>query len=185
MVLAQPMMAHTPGFNRIQWPYPWASVPEDLLLIVLGVYVWRGNPRQVRTLLAALMFAKAATAVGRLFESPTMFSKSIWFSVASVGAWAAIGFGVWRAAEWGRRGCIIVGIAFYGLLLSSQAWAMRLVPAQHFISDPVAAFIFYVTTAITVAFIIVPYVALAIYGVLPSTLREFAAARAARNAATS
>lgn len=148
---------------------PWVQLSEGLLMIALGISLLRGSSPSVRAFVATLLFAKAAASATAMLGTGA-FASPPWFAISMMLLWASVGVGVWRAAEWGRRSCMIVGLAMHGYLLACSVTAMRM-----FVDDRP----WIVVSTVTFVMLVCPYVLLAIYGVLPSTRKHFADVRAA------
>jgi peptidoglycan/LPS O-acetylase OafA/YrhL len=159
-------------YESIRNPTAWLLAPEAILTTLLGAWVWLGRPRKVRRTVAALLLAKMALPCALLFTS---WPSSIhwWRSLPPILVFTIIGVGVWRATEWGRRGCIVLGLAMYAIYLASSSLAMQILVERG--SSHAVEF----TTVSWFArlWLVLPFVALAIYGVLPSTRAHFAEAR--------
>jgi hypothetical protein len=156
-------------------PVPsWLSLPDDLLTIALGIAVLRNRPSAVRRVLSAVLLSKALWNVCATHAS-SPYGNATSISVAYAIAWTCLGIGVWRATEWGRRGCTLIGIAVVTYSIVSD---LRIL-SQFAEEQPASALFAAIAASIAFVAIDLPYLALAAYGVLPSTKKHFAEARAA------
>lgn len=154
----------------------WIDVAEGLIWIGLGTAVWRRFPSMARGSIALLMLMKGARHVVWLI-SPNMFSRP-WCADLIVGlTWLALGFGIWRASEWARSGCTVLGLAIYGFQVFGLAWSTRQL-GDWVSSHPI---VFAQTAILAATVVALPPLTLAIYGVLRSTRDHFAEARDARD----
>jgi hypothetical protein len=151
----------------------WSNVFEGLLWIALGTAVWKTDQPMLRRSLALFLIATGASAFGFMVWGSTPGFSPIQSGKLIV--LFALGVGVWNAREWARRGCIVLGLFAYGYKLSSLAVGYRMFGEQ--VRFDFATWVLMVTMSLLV--VIWPLLALAIYGVLPSTRIHFAEAREA------
>ena len=145
---------------------------EALTWMGLAAGVHRRNPALIRRSLSALMICKG------LYQA-TLFlvqAPDAWPAVGAmrVAICIALGVGLWQAREWSRWGVGAWGLLQYGLVLASASFAYRMV--LRYEPDPAVVSVgpwYFALIALSV----LPSVGLAIYSVLPSTIRHFAEAR--------
>jgi hypothetical protein len=152
----------------------WIGVPSGIAFLVLGIAVFRSRSSSIRKSLAAVFLLSAAARIGGLFLDGGQTWEAWWVSLTLAIALGAVSAGVWRAREWSRWSCVILGIALWAEALTASAYGMlrsmmygvRESPSEMAISWSVGVAI----TAITP-------MALMVYGVLPSTRKHFADVR--------
>jgi hypothetical protein len=151
----------------------WSNLLEGPLWIGMGSAVLRSDRTLLRRSLSLLLMVKGASVVGFM-----VWGTAPGLSLLRLGEmviWLGLGLGVWSAREWARRSCVILGLLSYGYSLSSIAFAFNL-----FHEHRSSSLVMWAMIIITSLFVVVgPPLALAIYGVLPSTREHFAETRAA------
>jgi hypothetical protein len=157
----------------------WIQVPESIATFVLAVAVARGDVSAIRKRLALVLVLSATLRVAWLFSPLPLVDVPLvdawWVSLPLAIMLATAGVGVWRAHEWGRRSCLILGIA----LVASQLYS--LVSGYFGVEGRTGrGTAFLIVMLIALPMLAAPYVALGIYGVRQSTRRHFADVREAR-----
>jgi hypothetical protein len=161
------------GRYRLPGVSGWSNLLEGPLWIGMGSAVWRSDRTLLRRSLSLLLMVMGASVVGfMVWGSSPGFSL---FMLGKMVVWLGLGVGMWSAREWARRGCVILGLLFYGYRLSSMAFAYDLFHER--VSFGLVTWA--MTITMTLFVIVGPPLALAIYAVLPSTRKHFAETREA------
>lgn len=148
----------------------WHSLLEGMAWFGMGLSAWRANPTHFRRSLALLMIVRGIGVVGYAIwgSSPGLSAEGIVKLVTCLG----VGIGIWTAREWARRACIVLGLLYYGYTLSLLAFAFTLFEDR--MPPDRTMFVF---MGLATSMMVAPGLALAIYGVIPSTQKHFAEAR--------
>jgi hypothetical protein len=152
----------------------WIQVPESIAMFVLAVAVGRGDVPAIRKRLALVLVLSAPLRVAWQFR-PLPFADSWWVSLSLALLLVAASVGVWRAYDWGRQACVVLGLALLSTQLYSLVAGYVLVERT---SDHGTELLLVMLIALPL--MAAPHVALMIYGVLRSTRQLFAETREAR-----
>jgi len=163
-------------FGRYRFPAfsAYSNVGQSVLWIVIGLALWKRDLGYLRRAIGALLIFRGASQIGvGLWGMEPGFR---FMRLVELGSLLAVGYGVLSAKEWGRRGCIVLGLASYGLTLASaaSAYQWRIIELPPF--DPSMWVFFALTIFLGIAG---PSLALAFYGAHRSTRRQFADDRTA------
>lgn len=151
----------------------WIQVPGSIALFILGVAVGRDLIPTIRKSLALVMVLSATSRVAWLFNpSPLQDDWRISSPLALM--LATVGIGLFLARDWGRRGCIVLGLVLCAH--EARSFVRALSGASDGGADTKELVI---ASTIAVLLTLTPYVALMIYGALKSTRRHFAETREA------
>jgi hypothetical protein len=156
------------------------SVGEGLFWIGLGAGVWSDEASRIRSCLALILAAEGCASMlwamspialmqaGTLIQTPApelAFNGVLYFALA---------LGIGRAHEWGRRGAVVVGIAF-GVNQIAISVVASVIPGRIF--PPLSPPVLVIETMLALVF----PVGLILYGASNHARADFAAARAARD----
>jgi hypothetical protein len=152
----------------------WIHLPEAIATVGLGIAVFRSGGSSIRRSLAAVLLLNAAARIGRLFLDGGPPWEAWWVSLTVAMALGTVSAGVWRAREWGRWSCVILGVVLWAEELTSTAYRLMISMTSGLRGNATEMVIGW---SVAVMLMAIPLVALMVYGVLPSTRSHFAEAR--------
>jgi hypothetical protein len=159
----------------------WIEAAVGVCWIGLGAGVWRDAPQSIRRRLALILIGGGLVrCVWAL--TPVHHAELANYRASAAELWflctlhVGIGFGVWRAQEWGRRGLFVLGVALAAWQVLSGL-AMLLFELDGLPRVPIGLLVLSSSSALVFP------IGIAIYASRPSTRGQFVEARAARSRA--
>lgn len=145
---------------------------EAILWIAVGLALWKGDLDRLRRTVGGFLVFHGVAQIGFGFWSVAREFSSL--RVVELASFVVIGYGVLSAKEWGRRGCIVLGLTSYGWSLANLALGYQLSLGEPPLGPLRWTIVF---VGILVPLVTGPSLALAFYGAHSSTRSGFAEAR--------